>query len=67
MARDYPNIRTVAPIAVWVVFMIDLAKSFGEDTLYGVLLGLHSPIMVPVLAFSNDAYSGSTAQLSTSV
>ena len=60
-------IGTVAPIAVWVVFMIDLAKSSGEDTLYRVLPGLLSQIMIPVLAFSNDAYSGSTAQLSTSV
>jgi hypothetical protein len=38
-----------------LVFMfmmyIDLAKSFGKDTTYGVLLALFAPIMLPALAF----------------
>lgn len=53
-----PVVGIVAQIAVAVLIMIDLARSFGKDTVFGVLLALLSPIMVPVLAFSNDNYVG---------
>ena len=46
-----------------IVFMflifIDLAKSFGKDTTYGVLLVLFSPVTLPMLAFSkHTTYTG---------
>lgn len=42
-----------------VFLAIDLAKSFGKDTVYGVLLlWLFSFIGLPMLAFGNDQYVG---------
>lgn len=47
-----------------IVFMflayIELAKCFGKDTLYGILLVILSPIMIPVLGFSDAQYTPPT-------
>jgi hypothetical protein len=47
---------------IQIVLAIDLAKSFGKDTLFGVAIAFLSPIMLPVMAFSNDVqYTGPSA------
>lgn len=49
-----------------VLLYIDLAKSFGKDTGYGILLILFSFIMLPMMAFSDDVrYVGPAAKQST--
>jgi hypothetical protein len=53
-----PVIATFVELGLGLRVMIDLARSFGKDTLYGVALGLLSPIMIPILAFSSGAYYG---------
>ena len=40
-----------------ILVYIELAKCFGKDTLYGVFLFLLSPIMIPVLGFSDAQYT----------
>lgn len=49
-----------------IVFMflvyIELAKCFGKDTLYGILLVVLSPIMIPVLGFSDAQYTPPSQQ-----
>jgi hypothetical protein len=37
-----------------IIVSIDLAKSYGKDTLWGILLVLFSVVMLPVMAFSSD-------------
>lgn len=37
-----------------IIVSIDLAKSYGKDTLWGILLVLFSIVMLPVMAFSSD-------------
>lgn len=39
---------------VLIITYIDLAKSFGKDTVYGILLFFFGFIMLPVMAFSKD-------------
>lgn len=41
---------------------IELAKCFGKDTLYGILLVVLSPIMIPVLGFSDAQYTPPSEQ-----
>lgn len=53
-----PVIGSFAPLVVMIISSVDLAKSFGKDTTYGVLMGIFFPIMVAILAFGNDAYTG---------
>jgi hypothetical protein len=45
-----------------ILVYIELAKCFGKDTLYGVLLFLLSPIMIPVLGFSDAQYTPPSEQ-----
>ncbi|MCP4357780.1 MAG: signal peptidase I [Chloroflexi bacterium] len=53
-----PIINIVMPI----ILGIDMAKSFGKDTLYGVLLlWLFSPIGYLILGFSDAQYIGPAA------
>lgn len=52
------------PCVNWIValiVMIDLAKSFGKGTGFGVLMWLFAPILVPVLAFGGAQYVGPAA------
>jgi hypothetical protein len=49
-------------VIIQIVLSIDLAKSFGKDVLYGVAIAFLSPIMLPIMAFSNDVqYTGPSA------
>jgi cellulose synthase/poly-beta-1,6-N-acetylglucosamine synthase-like glycosyltransferase len=43
-------------VAIFVV-MINVAKNFGKDTTYGVLMALFAFIFVPMLGFSNARYT----------
>ena len=45
-------------LIVMVIVCVDIAKSFGKDVVYGVLLALVGLIMWPVLAFSDATYTG---------
>jgi hypothetical protein len=53
-----PIIGFLAPWAVTIYLSIELAKAFGKDTTYGVLLGIFGFVMLPVLAFSDAQYQG---------
>jgi len=43
---------------VAIICCIDLAKSFGKDAVFGVLLAIVSFIMWPILAFGDATYQG---------
>ncbi len=46
-------------IIVWAIVCIDVAKAFGKDTIFGlVLLFLLCPIGVLILGFGSAAYQG---------
>lgn len=50
-------------VIFFVLLYIDLAKSYGKDTGYGILLVLFSFIMLPMMAFSGDVrYVGPAAK-----
>jgi hypothetical protein len=46
--------------ALSVVVMVDLAKSFGKDPAYAILLVLLPFIGLPILAFDRSSYLGSS-------
>ena len=49
-------------IVIWLIMSIDLAKSFGKDTVYGViLLWLFSVIGILLLGFGDAQYQGPAA------
>ena len=48
-------------IGIWIVLCIDLAKSFGKETGYGVGLALLPFIFHPMLAFGASTYRGPAA------
>lgn len=54
LAALIPFVGGLVCIAITIILCIDLAKSFGKDTLWGVLTALFSIIMIPIMAFSND-------------
>ncbi len=41
---------------------IELAKCFGKDAFYGVLLSFFSPIMMPILGFGDAQYTPPSQQ-----
>ncbi|RPI67538.1 MAG: signal peptidase I [Ignavibacteriae bacterium] len=41
-------------IVVGIILAIDIAKSYGKDTLWGILLILFSVVVLPIMAFSSD-------------
>ncbi len=53
-----PYIGGFALIAMMIISSIDLAKSFGKDVTFGVLMGIFFPILIAVLAFGDNSYSG---------
>lgn len=56
-ARSFvPLIALLVELGIGLHVMIDLAHRFGKGTFYGIILGVFSPIMVPVLAFGTSAY-----------
>jgi hypothetical protein len=49
-------------IVVGIILSIDIAKSYGKDTLWGILLILFSVVVLPIMAFSSDIrYVGPSA------
>lgn len=49
-----------------ILLYIDLAKSYGKDTGYGILLILFNFVMIPMMAFSDDVrYVGPSAKQAT--
>ena len=53
--------KAIIPIVsfvIWIIVALDLAKSFGRGTGFGIGLALLSPIFAPILGFGSDAYKG---------
>lgn len=42
----------------WILVHIDVADSFGKDTIWGLGLSFLSPIFMPLLAFGSTSYQG---------
>jgi hypothetical protein len=53
-----PLIGWIAPLIVSVIIMIDLAKAFGKEPAFAVLLILLPIIGLPILAFGQAKYGG---------
>jgi hypothetical protein len=49
-------------VVISIIVMIDLAKSFGKDTLYGIGCALLGFIFVPMLGFGSATYQGPAAK-----
>jgi chromate transport protein ChrA len=45
----------------FIMVSLDLAKSFGKDTLFGLGLAFLSPIFYPILGFGSAQYTGPSA------
>jgi hypothetical protein len=50
---------------VWLIVSLDLAKSFGKGSGFGVGLWLLSFIFVPILGFGSATYQGANAAVAT--
>jgi hypothetical protein len=62
LAAIIPVVGGLVCLAVAIIIGIDLAKSFGKDTLWGVLTALFGIVMIPIMAFSKDIqYVGPSA------
>jgi len=62
LAALIPFVGGIVCFVLTVILYIDLAKSFGKDTLWGVLTAFFSFIMLPIMAFSSDIrYVGPSA------
>ena len=48
-------------IVIWIIVMIDLAKSFGKSTGFAIGLILLTPIFYLILAFGDATYRGPAA------
>src|ERR1051326_8081096 len=49
-------------IVIEIIIYIDLAKSFGKGTGYGLALFILAPIMIPVLGLGSSTYVGPAAR-----
>jgi hypothetical protein len=58
LAGVIPFVGLIPLLVASVIVSIDLAKSFGKDLVYGILLFLFQPIMFIVLGFGKDKYVG---------
>ena len=47
---------------MWIIIGVDLAKSFGRGTGFGVGLALLGFIFAPILGFGSDTYKGPAAK-----
>lgn len=45
-------------VVLYIIWMIDLARSFGRGTGFGIGLLLLAPIFIPILAFGDSRYLG---------
>ena len=50
---------------VWLIVSLDLAKSFGKGSGFGVGLWLLSFIFVPILGFGSATYQGGNSAVAT--
>ena len=50
-------------LIVWIIVSLDLAKSFGRGTGFGIGLAFLSPIFALILGFGNDTYRGAGARM----
>jgi hypothetical protein len=51
----------IVNIVIWIIVDIDLAKSFGRGTGFGIGLVFLSFIFAPILGFGSDTYKGPAA------
>lgn len=51
----------IVNIVIFVIVSIDLSKSFGRGTLFGLGLCFLSFIFYPILAFGSDTFLGPAA------
>lgn len=57
-------IISIGFIVVYFLINIDLAKSFGKSTLFGVLMALFPFVLMPILAFGGSQYVGPAVKAS---
>jgi len=48
-------------IVIWIIVSLDLAKSFGRGTGFGIGLFILAPIFALILGFGADTYKGPAA------
>ena len=48
----------IVNLIVWIIVSLDLAKSFGRGTGFGIGLAFLSPIFALILGFGSDTYKG---------
>ena len=60
-----PFVGWIGAMIVGVIVMIDLAKSFGKDTGFAILLILLPIVGYPMLAFGKDEYKGPAVTAAT--
>ena len=60
-----PFVGWIGSMIVGVIVMIDLAKSFGKDTGFAILLILLPIVGYPMLAFGKDEYKGPSVTAAT--
>jgi len=51
----------IVNVVVGVIVYLDLARSFGRSSLFGLGLFFLSIIFIPILAFGDDSYEGPAA------
>jgi hypothetical protein len=53
----------IVSLIIWIIVAIDLARSFGRGTGFGIGLAFLSPIFAPILGFGSDTYRGPAARV----
>ena len=48
----------IVNIVIWIIVSLDLAKSFGRGTGFGIGLAFLGFIFAPILGFGSDTYKG---------
>jgi len=52
----------VVNLIVWIIVSLDLARSFGRGTGFGIGLAFLSPIFALILGFGSDTYQGAAGK-----
>ena len=52
----------IVNFVIWIIVALDLAKSFGRGTGFGIGLAFLSPIFALMLGFGSDTYKGPAAK-----
>ncbi|GAC1366482.1 MAG: hypothetical protein NVS4B8_27080 [Herpetosiphon sp.] len=55
----------IVNFVIIIIVMIDLARSFGHGTGFGIGLAFLSPIFIPILGFGSSRYIGPAAATGT--